>query len=44
MSIKCEGFSISSFIRSSKFVPPLMNLAPALDAAATAALASVARS
>ena len=44
MSTKCVGRSISSFMRSSRLVPPLMNLAPGLAAAVTAARASVARS
>ena len=44
MSTRWVGCSISSFIRSSRLVPPLMNFAPALDTAATAARASVARS
>lgn len=44
MSTRWLGFSMSSFIRSSRLVPPLMNFAPVLDTAATAACASVARS
>src|SRR5581483_11145809 len=44
MSTKWLGCSMSSFMRSSRFVPPLMNLAPVLETAATAARGSVARS
>ena len=38
-SIRCVGVSISSFIRSSRLVPPAMNLAPGMRAAAAAASA-----
>ena len=44
MSTRCDGCSMSSFIRSSRFVPPWMNFAPVTDAAATAPLGSLARS
>jgi len=44
MSTRWLGCSISSFMRSSRLVPPLMNFAPGLDAAAHAPGASVARS
>jgi hypothetical protein len=39
-SIKCVGVSISSFIKSSRFVPPAMNFALGLRAAAAAACAA----
>jgi hypothetical protein len=38
-SMRCGGVSICSFIRSSRFVPPAMNLAPLMRAAAEAASA-----
>ena len=38
-SIRCLGVSISSFIRSSRFVPPAMKRAPGVRAAADAACA-----
>jgi hypothetical protein len=38
-STRCAGVSISSFIRSSRFVPPATNLARGLRAAAAAASA-----
>jgi hypothetical protein len=44
MSTRWLGCSMSSFIRSSRLVPPLMNFAPGLAIAATTARASVARS
>lgn len=44
MSTRWLGRSMSSFIRSSRLVPPLMNFAPARDTAATAVSGSVARS
>jgi hypothetical protein len=37
--MRCAGVSICSFIRSSRFVPPAMNLAPLVRAAAEAASA-----
>ena len=37
--MRCVGVSIWSFIRSSRLVPPAMNLAPGLRAAAAAASA-----
>ena len=36
-SIRCAGCSISSFMRSSRLVPPAMNFAPLVRAAAFAA-------
>ena len=42
-SIRCAGVSICSFIRSSRLVPPAMNLAPGVRAAAAAASAGDAR-
>lgn len=43
-SIRWAGVSISSFIRSSRLVPPAMNLAPGLAAAAAAWAGLLARS
>ena len=41
-SIRCAGRSISSFIRSSRLVPPARNCAPGVSAAALAAPAALA--
>ena len=42
-SMRCVGVSIWSFIRSSRLVPPAMNLAPGIRAAAAAASAGESR-
>jgi hypothetical protein len=43
-SMRWVGASISSFMRSSRFVPPAMNLAPLVRAAMAAARGVLARS